>query len=91
MLAVRSEGSAKPHRSRFLHGPEWVSPYSVRRAALRRVTRSEPGDFRPSRGVVLLDADGHAADVIDLAARRADRAARAAGSLANHPSRWQPA
>ena len=99
MLAARSHEHRGPHRSRLLYGPAWVSPYTVRRAALRRVTRSEPGEFHPSRGVILLRgpgrdsgggpaADGPAADVVDLTARRATRAAAAA---AEHPSRWQPA
>ena len=92
MLATRSEGvgSPKPHRNRLLHGPEWISPYEVRRAALRRVTRSEPAAFRSSRGVVLVDATP-SPDVVDLAARRADRARRAGEAAALHPSSWRPA
>ncbi len=95
MQAARSgrQGS-KPHRSRLLHGPDWVSPYSVPRAALRRVTRSQPADFHPSRGVVVLgdgSADAPTADVVDLTARRQQRAAEASRSAAEHPSRWQPA
>jgi len=70
-----------------------VSPYTVRRAALRRVTRSEPTEFRSSRGVTLLGGpmDGPVADVVDLTARRAERAAGAAKAAAVHPSNWQPA
>lgn len=97
MHAARSHDHRTPHRSRLLYGPEWVSPYTVRRAALRRVTRSEPVEFHPSRGVILLGAPEHdlggapAADVVDLTARRAERAAEAAKAAAQHPSRWQPA
>ncbi|HMQ28667.1 MAG TPA: hypothetical protein PKA98_21955 [Acidimicrobiales bacterium] len=97
MLAARSHERRTPHRSRLIYGPEWVSPYTVRRAALRRVTRSEPTEFRSSRGVTLLGGpddragDGSLADVVDLTARRAERAAGAAAAVAAHPSNWQPA
>lgn len=97
MHAARSHDEHRaPHRSRLLYGPDWVSPYAVRRAALRRVTRSEPVEFRSSRGVILLGAEGDTADgpsalVVDLTARRAERAALAAAGAAKHPSRWQPA
>ncbi len=97
MHAARSHDEHRaPHRSRLLHGPEWVSPYAVRRAALRRVTRSEPVEFRSSRGVILLggptdDGDGPAAPVVDLTARRVERAVQARQAADRHPSRWQPA
>ena len=91
MQAVRSEGSSapKPHRHRLLHGRAWVSPYQVERAALSRVTRSEPVEFRPSRGVVILGDQPADADVVDLTARRRQRALDAEKSTAHHPSRWQ--
>lgn len=97
MHAARSHDHRAPHRSRLLYGPEWVSPYAVRRAALRRVTRSEQVEFRSSRGVILLAEPGEGADreaaatVVDLTSRRAARAAKAAEAAARHPSRWQPA
>ena len=94
MLAARSEGVAasKHHRNRLLYGPDWISPYEQRRAALRRVTRSNPPDFHPSNGVIILDPSApDAAAVVDLSVRRAERAARAAADAAQHPSNWQPA
>ncbi len=97
MPAARSHEHRPSHRSRLLYGRDWVSPYTVRRAALRRVTRSEPTEFRSSRGVTLLGVpdDGvssrSAANVVDLTARRAERAAAAARAVAAHPSNWQPA
>ena len=94
MLAARSDGAGatKHHRSRLLYGPDWISPYQQRRAALRRVTRSTPDDFHPTNGVILLDpAAADAAPVVDLEARRAQRAAKAAEAAAQHPSNWQPA
>lgn len=93
MQAVRSEGpgAPMPHRHRLLHGRDWVSPYEVRRAALRRVTRSEPVEFRPSRGVVIVGDQPVTANIVDLAARREQRAVDAGHSAAHHPSRWQPA
>ena len=99
MHAARSHDHRAPHRSRLLYGPEWVSPYAVRRAALRRVTRSEPAEFHSSHGVILLGAteggddvaDAPAAAVVDLTAVRAVRAAQAGEAAARHPSRWQPA
>ena len=91
MQAVRSEGigAGKHHRHRLLHGPDWVSPYQVRRAALRRVTRSEPTEFLSSRGVVILTDGSADANVVDLSARRAQRAIDAGPAVAQHPSRWQ--
>ncbi len=94
MLAARSDGvgASKHHRNRFLYGPDWISPYERRRAALQRVTRSHPDDFHASNGVLLLDPDAaDAAPVVDLEARRAERAAKAAEATAHHPSHWQPA
>lgn len=94
MLAARSDGvgATKHHRNRLLYGPDWISPYQQRRAALRRVTRSETRDFHPSNGVIILDpAAADAAPVVDLEARRAQRAAKASESAAQHPSNWQPA
>lgn len=98
MQAARSHEHRAPHRSRLLYGPDWVSPYAVRRAALRRVTRSDPVEFHPSHGVILLgepgdgtDPDVPTAPVVDLTSRRAERAAKAAEAAAAHPSRWQPA
>ena len=94
MLAARSDGvgAAKHHRNRLLYGPDWISPYQRRRAALRRVTRSSPSDFHPSNGVSVLDpAAGEAAPVVDLTARRAERAAKAGEAGPRHPSHWQPA
>lgn len=93
MQAVGSEGSRapKPQRHRLLHGPDWVSPYEVRRAALRRVTRSEPVEFRSSRGVVIVSEEPLISNVVDLTARRQQRAIDAGASVAHHPSRWQPA
>ena len=90
MQAVRSEGSGAPksHRHRLLHGRDWVSPYQVERAALSRVTRSEPIEFRPSRGVVILGDQATDADVVDLTARREQRAIQAGQSVSQHPSRW---
>lgn len=91
MQAVRSTGmgAGKHHRHRLLHGPDWVSPYQVERAALSRVTRSEPVEFRPSRGVVILCDEVTDANVVDLAARREQRAVQAGQSAAHHPSRSQ--
>lgn len=93
MQAVRSEGwgAPKPHRRRLLHGRDWVSPYQVERAALSRVTRSEPVEFRPSRGVVILGDQATDANVVDLTARRAQRAVDAERSRVLHPSRWRRA
>ena len=94
MLAARSEGVAasKHHRNRLLYGPDWISPYERRRAALRRVTRSNPPDFHPSNGVTIFDPSApDVAAVVDLSVRRAERAARAATAAAQHPSNWQPA
>ena len=89
MPAARSHEHRPSHRSRLLYGRDWVSPYTVRRAALRRVTRSEPTEFFPSRGVVILTDEPSAANVVDLTARRAQRAVDAGQSAAQHPSRWQ--
>ncbi|MBL8775778.1 MAG: hypothetical protein JNK12_07600 [Acidimicrobiales bacterium] len=94
MLAARSDGvgASKHHRNRLLYGPDWISPYERRRAALRRVTRSDPAEFHPSNGVILLDPSApDPSTVVDLTARRAERAAQAAEAAAKHPSRWQPA
>ena len=94
MLAARSEGvgASKHHRNRFLYGPDWISPYERRRAALQRVTRSHPDEFHASNGVMLLDPDaGDAAPLVDLQARRAERAAKAAAAPAHHPSTCLPA
>lgn len=94
MLAARSDGvgATKHHRNRLLYGPDWISPYQQRRAALRRVTRSHSHDFHPSNGVILLDPIAvDAAPVVDLAARRALRAVRDAQAAAHHPSNGQPA
>lgn len=90
MQAVRSEGAGapRPHRHRLLHGRDWISPYQVERAALSRVTRSEPVEFRPSRGVVILGDTPDDANVVDLTARRQQRAIAAERSAAQHPSRW---
>lgn len=85
MQAVRS--SRVPGR-RLYHGPRWVSPYEIERAALKRVTRSEPNEFRPSSSVVVIVPDEYKDVVVDLGAHR-DRRRDEASS--QHPSRWKPA
>ncbi len=77
MAGVLVVGAAAGARHRARH--RWVAPYTDVARALRHVTRTESGEFRPTGLVGLHSAPvALSADVVDLRHHRATRAHPAA-------------